>query len=70
MRPIAQGSSVMLYETIVSYITGRVEIIRANDSGKARNIFNDAKHNPFLVSGVLRSISLCGEATTLASFRH
>jgi hypothetical protein len=60
----------MLYETIVCHVTGRVETIRANDSGIAHTVFNDAKHSPFLVSGILRSVSICGEATTLESFRH
>jgi hypothetical protein len=60
----------MLYETIVSHVTGRVETIRANDSGIARTVFNDAMRSPFLVSGILRSVSICGEATTLKFFRH
>ena len=60
----------MLYETVVSHITGRVETIRANDSENARTIFNEAKHSHFLISGILRSVSLCGEATTLESFHH
>jgi hypothetical protein len=61
----------MKYQTIVTGISGKVETIKSDDSGMAREVFANAKESPFHVAGFIQSISETGQPVTLERFtRH